>query len=138
MQGPEGKYLNILDLRKIWGEWSASYQRIPQYQFDRKVVSATLSVTELLLTNSYLKYFTEGPNCCLSYRKRLTFPSLWFSKNLGLHCDRCPFFFINTHRCSLVMITEELFRGNSGSGLENRNKRLWGTHCADHATPSIR
>jgi hypothetical protein len=39
---------------------------------------------------------------------------------------------------SLVMITEQLFQGNSGSGLENRNCRLWGNCCADHATPSIR
>jgi hypothetical protein len=36
---------------------------------------------------------------------------------------------------SLVMIIEELFQGNSGSGLENRNYRLWGNRCADHATP---
>jgi hypothetical protein len=27
---------------------------------------------------------------------------------------------------SLVRIVEELFQGNSGSGLENRNKRPWG------------
>jgi hypothetical protein len=27
---------------------------------------------------------------------------------------------------SLVRIIEELFQGNSGSGLENRHERLWG------------
>jgi hypothetical protein len=38
---------------------------------------------------------------------------------------------------SLVMIIEALFPGNSGSGLENRNWRLWGNRCADHATPPL-
>jgi hypothetical protein len=38
----------------------------------------------------------------------------------------------------LVRINEELFQGNCGSGLENRNSRLWGIRCADHATPSTR
>jgi hypothetical protein len=39
---------------------------------------------------------------------------------------------------SLVRIIEELFQGNSGSGLENQNYRLWEIRCADHAAPSIR
>jgi hypothetical protein len=38
---------------------------------------------------------------------------------------------------SLVRIIEELFQGNSGSGLENRNWCPWGIRYADHATPSI-
>jgi hypothetical protein len=38
----------------------------------------------------------------------------------------------------LVMITEELFQGNGGFGLENRKLTTVGNRCADHATPSIR
>jgi hypothetical protein len=33
-----------------------------------------------------------------------------------------------------LMIIEVLFQRNSGSGIENRNERLWGNRCADHAT----
>jgi hypothetical protein len=38
-----------------------------------------------------------------------------------------------------VRIIEELLEWkNSGFGLGNRDKRPWGSFCADHATPSIR
>jgi hypothetical protein len=38
---------------------------------------------------------------------------------------------------SLVRITEELFQGNSGSGLKKCRLMAVGIRCADHATPSI-
>jgi hypothetical protein len=49
---------------------------------------------------------------------RVRFPALpdFFWEVMGL--ERGPL--------SLVMIIEELFQGNSGSGLENRYKRPWG------------